>query len=180
MKKIIVLVFLALILLSGCAKKGPDFIPLSLRWFAYSGDLSAFGSKENPEILSDDMTSQCMISMTQALMSAPEVRANAGDGMDFDSLRDYLPGDDPRRVDWRATARRGRLVVRQYQHERNHTVLIAVDASRLMAGDVDGRSKLDHAVDAGLALAYAALQAGDRVGLLAFDRELRGFCAPRE
>ena len=102
-----------------------------------------------------------------------------GDGMDFDSLRDYLPGDDPRRVDWRATARRGRLVVRQYQHERNHTVLIAVDASRLMAGDVDGRSKLDHAVDAGLALAYAALQAGDRVGLLAFDRELRGFCAPR-
>lgn len=102
-----------------------------------------------------------------------------GDGLDFDSLRDYLPGDDPRRVDWRATARRGRLVVRQLQHERNHTVLIAVDTSRLMAGDVDGRSKLDHAVDAGLALAYAALQAGDRVGLVAFDRELRGFCPPR-
>lgn len=102
-----------------------------------------------------------------------------GDGMDFDSLRDYLPGDDPRRVDWRATARRGRLVTRQFQHERNHTVLIAVDASRLMAADVDGRSKLDHAIDAGLALAYAALQAGDRVGLIAFDRELRGFTAPR-
>ncbi|MFA6623405.1 MAG: hypothetical protein WCS54_04775 [Fibrobacteraceae bacterium] len=82
MKKILFL--LVLILLSGCARKGPDFIPLSLRWFAYSGDLSAFGSKENPEILSDDMTSQCMISMTQALMSTPEVRANAGDGMDFD------------------------------------------------------------------------------------------------
>ena len=102
-----------------------------------------------------------------------------GDGMEFDSLRDYLPGDDPRRVDWRATARRGRIVVRQFQHERNHTVLIAVDASRLMAGDVDGRSKLDYAVDAGLALAYAALQAGDRVGLIAFDRDVRGFCAPR-
>ncbi len=102
-----------------------------------------------------------------------------GDGMEFDSLRDYLPGDDPRRVDWRATARRGRIVVRQFQHERNHTVLIAVDASRLMAGDVDGRNKLDYAVDAALALAYAALQAGDRVGLIAFDRELRGFCAPR-
>jgi uncharacterized protein (DUF58 family) len=102
-----------------------------------------------------------------------------GDGMDFDSLRDYQPGDDPRRVDWRATARRGRLVTRQFQHERNHTVLIAVDASRLMAAEVDGRSKLDHAIDAGLALAYAALQAGDRVGLIAFDRELRGFAAPR-
>ena len=48
-----------------------------------------------------------------------------------------------------------------------------------MAGDVDGRSKLDYAVDAGLALAYAALQAGDRVGLIAFDRDVRGFCAPR-
>lgn len=102
-----------------------------------------------------------------------------GDGMDFESLRDYLPGDDPRRVDWRATARRGRLVVRQFQHERNHTVLIAVDSSRLMGGDVDGRHKLDHAIDAALALAYAALAAGDRVGMLVFDRELRGYCAPR-
>lgn len=82
MKKILFL--FVLILLSSCARKGPDFVPLSLRWFAYSGDLSAFDSKQNPEILSDDMTSQCMISMTQELMAAPEIRANAGDGMDFD------------------------------------------------------------------------------------------------
>jgi uncharacterized protein (DUF58 family) len=102
-----------------------------------------------------------------------------GDGMDFESLRDYLPGDDPRRVDWRATARRGRLVVRQLQHERNHTVVIAVDASRLMAGEADGRTKLDHAVDAALALAYAALTAGDRVGLVIFDRDVLGTLAPR-
>jgi uncharacterized protein (DUF58 family) len=102
-----------------------------------------------------------------------------GEGLDFESLREYLPGDDPRRVDWRATARRGRLVVRQFQHERNHTVVIAVDASRLMAGEVEGRSKLDHAVDAALALAYAALTAGDRVSLLVFDREVVGHLAPR-
>jgi hypothetical protein len=67
-----------------------------------------------------------------------------GEGMDFESLRDYLPGDDPRRVDWRATARRSRLVVRQLQHERNHTVVIAIDFfSRLMASETDRRSKLD-------------------------------------
>jgi uncharacterized protein (DUF58 family) len=102
-----------------------------------------------------------------------------GEGLDFESLREYLPGDDPRRVDWLATARRGRLVVRQFQHERNHAVVIAVDASRLMAGEVDGRSKLDHAVDAALALAYAALTAGDRVSLLVFDREVVGHLAAR-
>lgn len=102
-----------------------------------------------------------------------------GEGMEFDSLREYLPGDDPRRVDWRATARRGRLVVRQYQHEHNHSVIIAVDASRLMAGVVDGRSKLDFAVDAALALAYAALTAGDRVGAVVFDRDVTGYLAPR-
>src|SRR5206468_3533418 len=55
-----------------------------------------------------------------------------GEGMEFESLRDYVAGDDPRRVDWAATARRGRLVTRLYQHERNHTVLIALDTSRAL------------------------------------------------
>ncbi len=102
-----------------------------------------------------------------------------GEGMEFESLRDYVAGDDPRRVDWAASARRGRAVVRRYQHERNHTLVIALDASRLMAGRIGMRTKLDHAVEASLALASAALQAGDRVALAAFDRELRGFLAPR-
>jgi uncharacterized protein (DUF58 family) len=56
-----------------------------------------------------------------------------GDGMEFESLRDYVPGDDPRRLDWAASARRARAVVRLHRHERNHAVVIAVDASRLMA-----------------------------------------------
>lgn len=102
-----------------------------------------------------------------------------GDGMDFESLRDYVPGDDPRRLDWAATARRGRHVLRCYQHERNHTVMLALDASRLMGGVCDGRTKLDHAIDAALALAYAALAVSDRVGVVVFDREVRGHLAPR-
>jgi uncharacterized protein (DUF58 family) len=102
-----------------------------------------------------------------------------GEGMEFESLRDYVPGDDPRRLDWAASARRARPVVRLHQHERNHTVVIALDASRLMAGRIGSRTKLDHAVDASLALAYAALLSGDRVALTVFDHEVRGFLAPR-
>jgi len=102
-----------------------------------------------------------------------------GEGMDFESLRDAVPGDDPRRLDWAASARRGRPVVRVHQHERHHRVTIALDASRLMAARAAGRTKLDHAVDAALALAFAALVCGDRVGLVAFDREVRAALAPR-
>jgi uncharacterized protein (DUF58 family) len=103
-----------------------------------------------------------------------------GGGTEFESLRDYVAGDDPRRIDWRATARRGRLVTRLHQHERNHTVVIAVDASRLMGGRVrgDDRTKLDCAVDSALALAWSALHAGDRAGLIVFDRERRLFLEP--
>lgn len=102
-----------------------------------------------------------------------------GEGMEFESLRDFVPGDDPRRLDWAASARRGRSVVRLYQHERNHSVVIALDASRLMAGRIGGRTKLDYAVDASLALGFAAISAGDRVGMAVFDREIRGFIPPR-
>ena len=83
-----------------------------------------------------------------------------GEGMDFESLREYVPGDDPRRIDWPATARRGRLVTRLYQHEHNHSVTIAVDASRLMGGRFRGRTKLDYAVDSALRPAPAARPRG--------------------
>jgi uncharacterized protein (DUF58 family) len=106
-----------------------------------------------------------------------------GDGMEFESLRDYVPGDDPRRVDWAASGRRSRAVVRVYQHERNHAVLIAVDASRLMAARsasrAGARSKLDCAVESTLALTLAALGTGDRVGLAVFDRTVRTWLPPR-
>lgn len=102
-----------------------------------------------------------------------------GGGMEFESLRDYVPGDDPRRLDWAAGARRGRPVVRQYQHERDHVVLIAIDTSRLMAARVGQRTKLDCAIDAALALAVASLSSGDRVGLAVFDRGVRARLTPR-
>jgi uncharacterized protein (DUF58 family) len=106
-------------------------------------------------------------------------RAARGEGREFESLREYVPGDDPRHVDWRASGRRGRLIVRQYQTERRHTVMIAVDTGRLMAARVGDSSKLDHALNCATALARASREFADRVGFLAFDRELRAFVRPR-
>jgi uncharacterized protein (DUF58 family) len=106
-------------------------------------------------------------------------RPARGEGTEFESLREYVAGDDPRHVDWRASARRGRLIVRQHQTERHHTVMIAVDTGRLMAGQIEATSKLDYAIDCAVALARASKEYGDRVGFLAFDRELRLFMRPK-
>jgi uncharacterized protein (DUF58 family) len=106
-------------------------------------------------------------------------RPARGEGTEFESLRDYVDGDDPRHVDWHASARRGRLIVRQYQTERRHTVFVALDTGRLMAARVDTASKLDHALDCAVALAHASQEYGDRVGFLAFDRELRVLVRPK-
>jgi uncharacterized protein (DUF58 family) len=106
-------------------------------------------------------------------------RTAPGEGTEFESLREYVSGDDPRHVDWHASARRGRFIVRQHQTERHHTVMIAVDTGRLMAGQIEASSKLDHAIDCAIALARASKEYGDRVGFIAFDRQLRVFTRPK-
>ena len=106
-------------------------------------------------------------------------KAARGEGREFESLREYVPGDDPRHIDWRASARHTRLQVRQFQTERHHTVMIALDTGRLMGARVDGASKLDHAINCGAALARVSAGFGDRVGFVAFDRQLRLFVRPR-
>jgi uncharacterized protein (DUF58 family) len=106
-------------------------------------------------------------------------RPARGEGTEFESMREYVDGDDPRHVDWHASARRGRLMVRQYQTERRQTVFVAVDTGRLMAARVDAISKLDHALECAVALAHASREYGDRIGFVAFDRELRTLVRPR-
>jgi uncharacterized protein (DUF58 family) len=96
----------------------------------------------------------------------------------FAGLRDYVRGDDVRRVSWTATARRDRPVVVEVEAERGQQVMIAIDCGRLMtapAGDLD---KLDHAVNAALMLAWVAQAYGDRVGLMTFDDHVTGFIKP--
>jgi len=96
-----------------------------------------------------------------------------GQGTEFDSLRDYVPGDDVRSIDWRATARRSGVVVRTWRPERDRQVAIVIDSGRLSAGRVGDAPRLDHAMDAALLLAALATRAGDRVHLLACDSHVR-------
>lgn len=96
-----------------------------------------------------------------------------GQGSEFDSLRDYVEGDDVRSIDWRATARRQETVVRTWRPERDRTILLVVDTSRTSAGRVGDVPRLDAALDAALLLTALASRAGDRVDLLAIDREPR-------
>jgi uncharacterized protein (DUF58 family) len=96
-----------------------------------------------------------------------------GQGTEFDTLRDYVPGDDVRSIDWRATARRSEVVVRTWRPERDRSVLLVLDTSRTSAGRVGDVPRLDAALDAALLLTALAARAGDRVDLLAFDREPR-------
>jgi uncharacterized protein (DUF58 family) len=101
-----------------------------------------------------------------------------GRGTEFDSLREYAVGDDSRLIHWPTTARRGKIMVRQNRVERSQTILLVLDAGRMMTARVHGRTKLDHALNAALLLAYAALRLGDNVGVMAVARELITFIAP--
>jgi len=102
-----------------------------------------------------------------------------GEGRDFESLRDYVRGDEMRHISWTATARRGKLVNRQYQMERDQTILVALDAGRLMTARIENETKLDSAVHATLALMSAAARAGDNAGLLVFGRRIQTYLPPK-
>jgi uncharacterized protein (DUF58 family) len=110
------------------------------------------------------------------------VTRGRGQGSEFDSLRDYVIGDDPRSIDWRASARREHVVVKQWRPERDRRVLCVIDTGRTSAGriataaaplapDAAGEPRLDMAIDAALLLATLAAHAGDRVDLLAVDTQ---------
>jgi uncharacterized protein (DUF58 family) len=96
-----------------------------------------------------------------------------GGGTEFDALREYGVDDEFRRIDWAATARTRKPIVRTYRAERNQTVLLLLDAGRTMAGVVEQVPRLDHAMDAVMMLTAVATRLGDRAGLVAFDSEVR-------
>lgn len=101
-----------------------------------------------------------------------------GGGTEFDQLREYTVDDEFRRIDWAATARTGRPIVRTYRAERNQTVINLLDNGRIMAGRVDGVARVEHAMDAVMMLTAVATRLGDRCGLVAFDREVRAVVPP--
>jgi uncharacterized protein (DUF58 family) len=97
-----------------------------------------------------------------------------GQGTEFDSLREYVRGDDVRSIDWRATARRQDVVVRTWRPERDRRVVIVIDSGRTAAAASRTRLRLDTAFESSLLLAALASRAGDRVDLVVYDRRVRG------
>lgn len=102
-----------------------------------------------------------------------------GEGTEFDSLREYVPGDDTRSIDWRATARQTTVAVRTWRPERDRHILLVLDTGRTSAGRVGDAPRLDSSMDAALLLAALASRAGDRVDLLAYDRRVRALVQGR-
>lgn len=103
-----------------------------------------------------------------------------GEGTEFESLREYVPDDSFRHIDWKATARRGAPITRQYQAERNQTLVIMIDAGRMMAATTGAMRRVDYAVNAALMLAHVAGRMGDSVGLLVFSDRIKTWVGPSQ
>lgn len=102
----------------------------------------------------------------------------AGGESEFERLREHSRDDEYRSIDWKATARRGKLIARQYQLERNQTLCVVLDGARLMTAESQGLPLFDHGLNAALLLAHVAARGGDRVGLVAFSDRVRAALAP--
>ncbi|HEY6120268.1 MAG TPA: DUF58 domain-containing protein [Pyrinomonadaceae bacterium] len=116
---------------------------------------------------------------SRSLVSSHRKTSWRGEGREFESMRDYVRGDELRHISWIASARRGKLTTRQYQIERDQTILIALDAGRLMTARIEQETKLDSAVHATLALMSAAARAGDNAGLVVFGRKIKSYLPPK-
>jgi len=106
--------------------------------------------------------------------------ARSGEGGEFESLREHQRDDDFRHIDWKASAKRGKLISRQYETERDQRLMILLDTGRLMSPKIGSYRKLDYAINASVHLAQIALHKGDLVGYAIFNDELRAFAEPKK
>lgn len=118
----------------------------------------------------------------QNRLSDAGVRAlkQRGEGTAFAGMRDYVPGDDPRLLDWKSTARHSRLIVREQSIERSQTVISLIDCGRAMTQTAGRFTRFEHVLSAVLVLSDVASTSGDRVGLVGFDDVVRAFVPPQQ
>jgi uncharacterized protein (DUF58 family) len=107
-----------------------------------------------------------------------KTQVQKGEGTEFEALREYTPGLDSRFIDWKHSARHNKLVCKEFRTERNHQIVMAFDTGYLMLEPVEGMARLDHAINAGLLLAWVSLQGGDLVGTYGFDARVRQYMGP--
>jgi uncharacterized protein (DUF58 family) len=102
-----------------------------------------------------------------------------GVGRQFESLREWVPGDDPRIIDWKASARHRKLIAREFEEERRQQVLLLLDAGRLLTAELAGTPRMEHVVRAALWLAFAAHHHDDNIGVMVFADEILHYVAPQ-
>lgn len=112
--------------------------------------------------------------------TGPRIERFLGEGTEFDALKEYAPGLDSRRIDWKTSARKRKLFVRQYRAERNQHVVLALDTGRLMAEPIQGLTRMDHAIEAALLLAYVCLKSSDQVSTFCFDNDVISQSKPQK
>lgn len=111
-------------------------------------------------------------------LSGLKVERYIGDGTEFESLREYVPGLDHRAMNWKVSARHRKLYCTDFRAERNHQIVVAVDSGHLMCEPIEGLPKLDRAINAALMLGYVCVKTGDRVGWFTFNEKVRAFSEP--
>lgn len=162
------------------------FGDLTLRWIGPLGLVvrqgkipAAGGVKVYPNLL-DVRRYDLLLRRNQLEQIGLRHTRRFGEGADFERLREYLPDDEYRRINWKATARRHRPVTIEYQTERSQTIIPVLDVGRMMRAPVEQIAKLDYAINAVLFLAYVASGKGDNVGLMTFADEVIQFLSPRQ
>jgi uncharacterized protein (DUF58 family) len=146
-------------------------------WILQRAFLSGDAIKVYPNIQQTGQQQLLSRQLSARQMGIHQLRLR-GQGIEFESLRDYLPDDELRKVDWKASARRGNLVTREYDVEHSQQIMLVLDMGRTMASHLDYMTKLDHAVNAAVLLTYIAGQAQDRVGIMAFADEVVAYTPP--
>lgn len=131
--------------------------------------LPVFRSRQDAELF---------VNRAKVLESGLRTARGLGSGTEFETLREFGINDDFRRIDWRASARAGKPIVRAYRAERNQNVVMLLDNGRTMAGRVDGFPRVEHVMDAALMLGSVTTRLGDRCGLVCFDTEVRSVIPP--
>lgn len=167
--------------LRGRYELGPVWLRVIGPWRILEAQKS-FDCKESIKVFPETFVSKDNLSQDQQaqllMLDKMSQTRQHGAGTEFESLSEYRHGDDPRRIDWRTSARLGHPIVRRYQIERHRDVMVLVDSGRLMGAQTEAGSKLDCAVDSTLMLAEVALKHGDRCGVAFFDDRVRGYRTP--
>ena len=150
---------------------GPLGLGLQRDWIALPWDAAAY-----PPLVSVRLRSSVAQPRRRREPGVTAVR-RLGEGRLFESLREWVPGDDIRHIDWKATARRRKVIARHYEAERRQHVLLVLDTGRLLTAEIAGVARLDYVVQAALELAYTATQHDDNVGIMAFADGVQHFVA---